>query len=90
MDILAEKSVISILVEGGSSLTGSMLRERLIDKYYVFEAPKILGGGDGIPMVAGDGPKKMDQCLVLKNVQVRRFGEDILIVGYPDYGGSEV
>ena len=88
MDILAEKSVTSILVEGGSSLTGSMLRERLIDKYYVFEAPKILGGDDGIPMVAGEGPKQMDQCLVLKNVQVRRFGEDILVVGSPDYEGS--
>lgn len=88
MDILAEKSVIRILVEGGASLMGAMLRERLIDKYYVFEAPKILGADNGIPMVAGEGPKQMDQCLTLKNVQVRRFGEDILVVGYPDYGGS--
>jgi diaminohydroxyphosphoribosylaminopyrimidine deaminase/5-amino-6-(5-phosphoribosylamino)uracil reductase len=85
MGILAEKSVTSILLEGGSSVTGSMLRERLVDKYYIFEALKILGGGDGIPMVAGNGPKKMDQSLILKNVQVRRFGEDILVVGYPDY-----
>jgi diaminohydroxyphosphoribosylaminopyrimidine deaminase/5-amino-6-(5-phosphoribosylamino)uracil reductase len=85
MDILAEKSVTSILLEGGSSVTGSMLRQRLIDKYYIFEAPKILGGGDGIPMVAGAGPKKMDQSLILKDIQVRRFGEDILVIGYPDY-----
>ncbi len=86
MDILAEKSVTSILVEGGSHVMGSMLRERLIDKYYIFKALKILGGDDGIPMVAGEGPKKMDQSLVLNNVQVRRFGEDILVAGYPDYG----
>ena len=85
MDILAEKSVTSILLEGGASLMGSMLRERLVDKYYIFEAPKILGGDDGIPMVAGKGPRKMDQSLALKNVRVRRFGEDIQIVGYPDY-----
>jgi len=62
-----------------------MLREKLVDKYYIFEAPKILGGGDGIPMVAGNGPEKMDQSLGLKNVQIRRFGEDILVAGYPDY-----
>jgi len=85
MDILAEKSVTSILVEGGSRVIGSMFRERLIDKYYVFEAPRILGGDDGIPMMAGAGPKKMDQSVVLKDVQVRRLGGDILVVGYPDY-----
>jgi len=85
MDILAEKSITSILLEGGSSLTGSMLRQRLVDKYYVFEAPRILGGDDGIPMVAGEGAKRMDQSLALKNVRVRRFGEDILVIGYPDY-----
>ncbi len=85
MDILSKKSVTSLLVEGGSSVMGALLRERLVDKYYIFEAPKILGGDDGIPMVAGKGPKKMDQSLILKNVQVKRFGEDILVVGYPDY-----
>ena len=85
MDILAERKVTSILVEGGASLIGSMLRERLIDKFLIFEAPKILGGDDGVPMAAGPGPKKMDQCVVLKDIQIRRFGEDILIVGYPDY-----
>jgi len=84
MDILAERVVTSILVEGGSTVIGSMLRERLIDKFFIFEAPKILGGDDGVPMAAGPGPKKMDRCLGLKDIQVRRFGEDILITGYPD------
>ncbi len=85
MGIMAEKSVTSILLEGGGTLAGSMLTERLIDKYYVFNAPKILGGGDGIPMVAGTGPKKMDQSLSLKDIRVRRFGDDVLIMGYPEY-----
>ena len=85
MDRLAEMSVTSLLVEGGASITGSMLRERLIDKFFIFKAPKILGGDDGVPMAAGPGPKKMDQCLTLKDIQVRRFGEDILIAGYSDY-----
>jgi len=85
MDILAEKSVTSILLEGGATLIGAMLREKLVDKYVIFEAPKILGGDDGIPMVAGEGPDRMDGSLGLKHVKVKRFGEDILIVGYPDY-----
>jgi diaminohydroxyphosphoribosylaminopyrimidine deaminase/5-amino-6-(5-phosphoribosylamino)uracil reductase len=85
MGILGEMSVNSLLVEGGASIIGSMLREKLIDKFFIFKAPKILGGEDGVPMAAGQGPEKMDQCLYLKDLEVRRFGGDILITGYPDY-----
>ena len=63
-----------------------MLREKLIDKCYIFIAPKILGGDDGIPMFAGAGPKKMDRSVSLKDIKTRRFGDDIMIEGYPDYG----
>ena len=83
LDILGERSITSLLVEGGSVLIGSMIRERLIDKFYIFKAPKIFGGNDGIPMATGPGPKRMDECLMLKDIKVRRFGDDILIRGYP-------
>jgi diaminohydroxyphosphoribosylaminopyrimidine deaminase/5-amino-6-(5-phosphoribosylamino)uracil reductase len=86
MDILVKKSVSSVLLEGGATLAGAMLREKLIDKCYIFTAPKILGGDDGIPMFAGAGPKEMDQSLPLKDIKVRRFGDDSMVVGYPDYG----
>jgi diaminohydroxyphosphoribosylaminopyrimidine deaminase / 5-amino-6-(5-phosphoribosylamino)uracil reductase len=85
MDILARRSITSILVEGGASVIGSMLRKGLVDKYYIFMAPKILGGGNGIPMAAGIGPESMDGCIGLKNIQIRRFGGDIMLVGYPYY-----
>ena len=85
MQRLAEMSVTSLMVEGGASVVGSLIRERLVNKFYVFKAPKILGGDDGFPMAAGPGPETMDQCLGLKDIKVRRFGEDVLVVGYPDY-----
>ena len=85
MDILGKMSIMSIMVEGGSTLMGSMIRERLIDKFYIFKAPKILGGDDGIPMASGPGPEMMDGCLGLKDITVKRFGDDVLIRGYPDY-----
>jgi diaminohydroxyphosphoribosylaminopyrimidine deaminase/5-amino-6-(5-phosphoribosylamino)uracil reductase len=83
LGLLGDMSVTSIMVEGGGTLMGSMIRERLIDKFYIFKAPKLLGGSDGIPMVSGPGPESMDHCLVLKDIRVRRFGDDILIRGYP-------
>jgi len=83
MEKLGEMSITSVLVEGGSMILGAMLRAQLIDKFYVFIAPKILGGGDGIPMVAGCGPKTMEESLKLRNITVKRFGDDVLIGGYP-------
>jgi len=85
MNILGEMSITSLLVEGGSALMGSMIHERLIDKFYIFMAPKILGGNDGYPMASGPGSKRMDACLGLKDLRVKRLGEDILLEGYPDY-----
>ncbi|MBW1999232.1 MAG: bifunctional diaminohydroxyphosphoribosylaminopyrimidine deaminase/5-amino-6-(5-phosphoribosylamino)uracil reductase RibD [Deltaproteobacteria bacterium] len=85
MKILGERSVTSVMVEGGATLMGSLIREKLIDKFCFFKAPKVLGGDDGIPMARGKGPESMKGCLTLKEMSVRRFGEDLLISGYPEY-----
>jgi diaminohydroxyphosphoribosylaminopyrimidine deaminase/5-amino-6-(5-phosphoribosylamino)uracil reductase len=85
MTRLGEMSVMSVLVEGGAAIIGSLLREKLIDKFYIFKAPRILCGDDGYPMAAGPGPEKMDDSVVLKEIRVRRFGDDTLISGYPSY-----
>ena len=85
MDRLGERSITSVLLEGGATLMGAMIRERLVDKFCIFKAPKILGASDGRPMALGQGPNRMDQSIPLKDIRVRRFGDDILITGYPEY-----
>jgi diaminohydroxyphosphoribosylaminopyrimidine deaminase/5-amino-6-(5-phosphoribosylamino)uracil reductase len=85
LGLLGEMSIMSLLVEGGSTIMGSFIRERLINKFHIFKAPKILGGGDGIPMAQGSGPLEMGQALGLKNVSMKRFGDDFLFTGYPIY-----
>ena len=89
MDKLGSMSIASVLLEGGSTLTGSMIRGKLVDKFYVFQAPKILGGGDGVPMARGPGARSIEDCVRLKDLKLRRFGEDLLWVGYPDYRTGE-
>ncbi len=85
MDILGKKNITSILLEGGATLMGSMIRERLIDKFMIFKALKILGAGDGIPMAIGKGPIRMNDSLNLERTKIRKIGSDILITGYPVY-----
>jgi len=85
MSLLADMDIMSVLVEGGASLVGSLLRERIPDKFYIFKAPKILGGDDGFPMASGPGPRTMKDCLNLKDINLMRFDDDIMIEGYPDW-----
>ena len=85
MDMLGNRSITSVLLEGGATLMGAMIREKLVDKFCIFKAPKIFGGSDGRPMALGQGPSKMDQSIPLKDIRIKRFGDDLLIVGYPEY-----
>jgi len=86
LDILGKIQITSILVEGGAGILGSMIREELIDKFYIFKAPLLLGGDDGVPMAKGKGPVRMNRSIPLKNIESKRFGDDILIIGYPEWG----
>lgn len=84
METLGKRSVMSVLVEGGATLGGSMIRERLVDKFHIFMSPKVFGGSDGVPMAKGRGPLRMGDCLSLRDIRIRRFGSDIMITGYPE------
>lgn len=84
LDKLAQMSISSVLVEGGASIFSSIIREELVDKFYIFLAPKILGGDDGIPFARGSGCDKIEDCLALKVFMVRRFDDDIMIEAYPE------
>lgn len=82
---LGEREITSILVEGGASIAASFLKEKLIDKFYFFYAPKIIGGHHSIPMIGGRDINSMDQAIHLKELSIRRFGEDVLITGYASF-----
>lgn len=86
MDVLMEKlgamGLTSILIEGGSRVLFSAFNCGIVDKVYFFYAPKILGGDDGIPICTGPGPDLMSQSIPVKDINVRRFGDDVMIEGY--------
>ena len=69
----------------GATIMGAMIRQKLIDKFYIFKAPKIYGGDDGYPMARGRGPEDMNDSIPIRDIKVRRFGDDILIRGYAHY-----
>ncbi len=90
MSRLGEKEIGSILLEGGGRLNGAMLAAGLIDKMYLFYAPKIIGGGVEAPdNFRFPGYAGMNEAVVLERLTVQMFGDDICLIGYPRYGSGE-
>lgn len=82
MKKLAKMGITSILVEGGGTLIGSLMDEGLVDKFMFFISPKVIGGKDAIASVMGSGVGRIERALRLRDVKLRRLGEDFLIEGY--------
>ncbi len=83
LKILYEKhSICSVFVEGGAYTIGRFFDEGLVDKIYFFYAPKIIGGEKNLSSVGGEGIKRLQDVHRVKDLEIIRIGEDILISGY--------
>lgn len=82
MKKLAQLQISNILVEGGGTLIGSLFDEGLVDKVLFFISPKIIGGKEAISSVMGRGVARIDKALKLKDVRLKRIGQDLLVEGY--------
>jgi len=80
---LGNRSIQSVLVEGGSTIAGQFVDAGLVNKVTFFIAPKIVGGADAVSAVGGKGVKMMSDALELENITVTQRGRDIEVTGYP-------
>lgn len=78
---LGEKSIDSILLEGGGTLNYSMLINGLVDKVMTFISPKIIGGEYAKTPVEGKGIEFMPDAIKLKNLEIKSIDDDILVCG---------
>jgi diaminohydroxyphosphoribosylaminopyrimidine deaminase/5-amino-6-(5-phosphoribosylamino)uracil reductase len=79
---LGARQVQSLLVEGGAETLGTFFDQRLVNQFYFFYAPKILGGQLAPGMVGGHGIIHLGEAHIAKNLSVRRVGGDLLVSGY--------
>ncbi len=83
LETLGARGVVSLLVEGGGTLLGSLFDLGLVDKVAAFIAPAIIGGLSAPSPVGGAGSALMSQVVRMELRRVERIGEDILVVAYP-------
>ncbi|NOY75061.1 MAG: bifunctional diaminohydroxyphosphoribosylaminopyrimidine deaminase/5-amino-6-(5-phosphoribosylamino)uracil reductase RibD [Kiritimatiellaeota bacterium] len=81
---LGKDEITALLVEGGGILGASLLAAGVVDKLAYFIAPKILGGRNSRSAVSGLDPKFLDDAIELKDVEIEKVGNDILVTGYPN------
>ncbi len=79
---MGELEVISLLIEGGAMINWAALASGIVDKVFLYYAPKILAGTGSVPFAAGYGFRHMSDAAYVKSIKLHRFGEDFAVEGY--------
>jgi diaminohydroxyphosphoribosylaminopyrimidine deaminase / 5-amino-6-(5-phosphoribosylamino)uracil reductase len=85
VEVLGEKLVSSLLIEGGGTINGSFLENKLIDKVVLYFAPKLVGGQHAPTFLEGTGVEKMRDAVELSDTTFIKVGKDFKFIGYPTY-----
>ncbi|MDT7043794.1 bifunctional diaminohydroxyphosphoribosylaminopyrimidine deaminase/5-amino-6-(5-phosphoribosylamino)uracil reductase RibD [Candidatus Nitronereus thalassa] len=78
---LGNMGITSLMVEGGSELNASFLREGLVNRVFLYMAPTLLGGQNSKGLVGGLSPKHLVQKIAVSNIRMQPLGDDVLISG---------
>ncbi len=81
LEQLGGEGVTSVLVEGGGEVNAAFLQAGLAQRIAFYYAPKILGGRDSCPAVAGQGAASLQAAAELQDVEFLPLGRDWLITG---------
>lgn len=82
MQLLAERNITSVLIEGGGELAWSAAHANIIDKMVLFVGPLLLGGRDAPTAINGHGVARLADAFKVTDLSVRHVDEDLLLTGY--------
>jgi diaminohydroxyphosphoribosylaminopyrimidine deaminase/5-amino-6-(5-phosphoribosylamino)uracil reductase len=78
---LAQREIVSVMIEGGATTAASALKHRIVDKILFYYAPKIFGG-DGRAMIDSLSISRVEQSLRIRQLQFQKSGTDLFVSGY--------
>ncbi|MDQ1695016.1 MAG: diaminohydroxyphosphoribosylaminopyrimidine deaminase [Frankiaceae bacterium] len=83
---LFDREALALLLEGGATLAGSFVHDRLVDRVVGYHAPALLGAGP--PVLGPAGVATIGTAVRLRLRDVARFGDDVRIVAALDREGQ--
>jgi diaminohydroxyphosphoribosylaminopyrimidine deaminase / 5-amino-6-(5-phosphoribosylamino)uracil reductase len=78
---LGELEITSVMIEGGSTVNGAALASGVVDKVFLYYAPRIMAAGS-VPFASGASFPLNDEVLQVKHLHIHAFGEDFAVEGY--------
>jgi len=78
---LGKHAITSVIIEGGATVNWTALSSGVVDKLFLYYAPKILGEGS-VPFAASAGAPGGHGMLLAHRLQLHQFGEDFAVEGY--------
>lgn len=79
---LGERDLLSLMIEGGALVNWTALATGIVDKVFLYYAPKILAGTGSVPFAGGEGFRHLHEAAQVRDVTLHRFGEDFAVEGY--------
>jgi diaminohydroxyphosphoribosylaminopyrimidine deaminase/5-amino-6-(5-phosphoribosylamino)uracil reductase len=73
--------ITSLMIEGGATVNGTALASKVVDKVFLYYAPRILGAGS-IPFIADASSRQLGELGQVKHLCLHRFEEDFAVEGY--------
>ena len=83
LQLLLERGIKSLMVEGGATVISAFLRARLVDAVVMTVAPVLLGGYKAINDLVATNP---DERLHIDPLFTERLGNDLIVWGDIRYG----
>jgi diaminohydroxyphosphoribosylaminopyrimidine deaminase/5-amino-6-(5-phosphoribosylamino)uracil reductase len=78
---LGQLEITSVMIEGGSAVNTTALASGVVDKVFLYYAPKIMADMGSVPFATGGFPQTNDP-LRIKHLHLHRFEEDFAVEGY--------
>ena len=78
-DVVSElglRKYLSVMIEAGSMVNWAALDSGVVDKVFLYYAPKILGGLLSLPMAGGAGRQKRTDALILERTKLHEIPPD--------------
>jgi diaminohydroxyphosphoribosylaminopyrimidine deaminase/5-amino-6-(5-phosphoribosylamino)uracil reductase len=79
---LGTAGITSVIIEGGALVNWAALAAGIVDKVFLYYAPKILAGTGSVPFVAGAGFRRISEAVQVNDLKLHRYGEDFAVEGY--------
>jgi diaminohydroxyphosphoribosylaminopyrimidine deaminase/5-amino-6-(5-phosphoribosylamino)uracil reductase len=79
---LGSLEITSLMIEGGAMVNGAALAAKVVDKVFLYYAPRILAGTHSVPFATGGGFPDMASAPHVKAYRLHPFGEDFAVEGY--------